>query len=91
MILADGPLLSLENMPFELESAQPSRARSIRASNLKQAVHLFERDYINEQLEKNHYHRGNTSKALGIGEATLYRKMNQLGIDLKEGGKLIRP
>jgi DNA-binding NtrC family response regulator len=27
------------------------------------------------------YHRGETARALGIGEATLYRKMSQLGIE----------
>jgi DNA-binding NtrC family response regulator len=44
-------------------------------------VDEFERGYIIDQLVKNKYHRGKTAKSLGIGEATLYRKMNQLGIE----------
>jgi DNA-binding NtrC family response regulator len=47
---------------------------------LRKAVDEFERNYIMDQLTRHNYHRGRTAKALGVGEATLYRKMNQLGI-----------
>ncbi len=52
-----------------------------KESTLKSAVEDFERRFIISQLEKHHHHRGRTAKALGIGEATLYRKMGRYGID----------
>ncbi|MBN1560044.1 hypothetical protein JW998_07320 [candidate division KSB1 bacterium] len=36
--------------------------------------------YIIDQLARHNYHRGKAARALGIAEATLYRKMHQLEI-----------
>ncbi|MBN2000255.1 sigma-54-dependent Fis family transcriptional regulator [candidate division KSB1 bacterium] len=75
MIFSDGTCLKIltgDDVP-----QQPIK----KISNLKSAVEDFERCFIMNQLEKNKYHRGQTAKALGIGEATLYRKMSQYGID----------
>ncbi len=80
MIFADGPELTLETLPPE--SINPIKKMQVKeAATLKNAVDDFERHYIIDQLMKNNYHRGRTAKALGIGEATLYRKMNQLNIE----------
>ncbi|MBN1481183.1 sigma-54-dependent Fis family transcriptional regulator [candidate division KSB1 bacterium] len=80
MIFASGSELTMETLPPE--SINPIRREHlVQATTLKKAVEEFERRYIIEQLTKNKYHRSNTAKALGIGEATLYRKMNQLGIE----------
>lgn len=80
LIFAAGNELTLEALPPE--SINPiKKDRLKQAATLKQAIEEFERSYIIDQLRKNAYHRAKTAKALGIGEATLYRKMNQLGIE----------
>jgi len=64
------------------ESINPIKKIELKqAPSLKKAVEEFERQYIVDQLSKHKYHRGKTAKALGVGEATLYRKMNQLDIE----------
>jgi DNA-binding NtrC family response regulator len=79
MIFASGWELTTEHLPPE--SMNPLKVRTLKNSaSLKQAVEDFERDYILEELAKNEFHRGKTARALGVGEATLYRKMGQLNI-----------
>lgn len=79
MIFASGDELTLESLPPD--SAHPMKRSAVKNGlPLKKAVEEFERHYILEQLAKHSYHRGNTARALGIGEATLYRKMARLGI-----------
>jgi two-component system response regulator PilR (NtrC family) len=85
MIFSRGDELTMETLPPD--SINPIRKVTIKeAASLKKAVEEFERQYIVNQLAKNEYHRSRTAKSLGIGEATLYRKMNQLNIeDLSPG------
>jgi DNA-binding NtrC family response regulator len=80
MIMTDGPVLLPDALPVESGSAMPPHSHFFATFPLKKAVQLFERAFIIHQLEQHHFHRGKTAKALGIGEATLYRKMSQLGI-----------
>jgi DNA-binding NtrC family response regulator len=43
----------------------------------------FERATVLSELERNHRHITNTAKALGLERSHLYKKCQQLGIDLK--------
>jgi len=43
----------------------------------------FERETILAELERNHRHITNTAKALGLERSYLYKKCQQLGIDLR--------
>jgi len=79
MIFASGNELSDENLPSSL--SQTDVIKVSKAPNLKRAVENFEREYIKNELAANDYHRGKTAASLGIGEATLYRKMSQLAIE----------
>ncbi len=79
MIFATGPELTMDHLPPE--SINPIKTFSTATSNLKTAVEHFERGLIAEKLAAYNFHRGKTARALGIGEATLYRKMKQLGIE----------
>jgi two-component system response regulator PilR (NtrC family) len=84
MIFAQGEIIRLEDLPAELRPAEASAWRLGEADSLRSAVDQFEREFIREQLIKNNYHRGKTAAALGIGEATLYRKMNEYGLSYLE-------
>lgn len=46
-------------------------------------VNEFERATVLAELERNHRHITNTAKALGLERSHLYKKCQQLGIDLK--------
>ena len=81
MIFAKGNRLSMKDLPHDIIHLPPSRSSAAESSTLKKAVEQFEREFILAQLAKHGYHRGHTARSLGIGAATLYRKMNQLGIE----------
>jgi two-component system nitrogen regulation response regulator NtrX len=49
---------------------------------LSQRVEAFERETILAVLKQNHHHMTNTAKALGLERSHLYKKCQQLGIDL---------
>jgi DNA-binding NtrC family response regulator len=79
MIFANGEILRATDLPKEVLSLREPR-KIPNASTLKGAVEEFEKEVIRTQLEANQGHRGKTAQALGISEATLYRKLSELGI-----------
>jgi transcriptional regulator with PAS, ATPase and Fis domain len=44
---------------------------------LRTAVETFEKQYLKNALDRNHWHRGNTAGQLNIPSRTLYRKMKK--------------
>ncbi|MBV8475907.1 MAG: sigma-54-dependent Fis family transcriptional regulator [Acidobacteria bacterium] len=67
-------------LPFSLDSALPSFA----SGPLSERVQGFERETILAELKRNHFHITNTAKALDLERSHLYKKCEQLGIDLSE-------
>jgi two-component system, NtrC family, nitrogen regulation response regulator NtrX len=67
-------------------AAAPSLAASGVAATgpLAQRVEGFERQAILEEITRQNYHITNTAKALGLERSHLYKKCQQLGIDLRE-------
>ena len=51
---------------------------------LAQRVEGFERQMILDEIKRQNYHITNTAKALGLERSHLYKKCQQLGIDLRE-------
>ena len=56
---------------------------AITAVPLSEQVASFEREAILTELERQHHHITNTAKALGLERSHLYKKCEQLGIDLR--------
>jgi two-component system, NtrC family, nitrogen regulation response regulator NtrX len=50
---------------------------------LAQRVEMFERETLLAELRRNRHHMTNTAKALGLERSHLYKKCQQLGIDLR--------
>ncbi|HEX4001650.1 MAG TPA: sigma-54 dependent transcriptional regulator [Candidatus Acidoferrales bacterium] len=50
---------------------------------LAERVEAFERETLLAELKKNRHHMTNTAKALGLERSHLYKKCQQLGIDLR--------
>jgi DNA-binding NtrC family response regulator len=60
-----------------------SRPLEFMAGALGQRVEAFERETLLAELKRNHNHMTNTAKALGLERSHLYKKCQQLGIDLR--------
>ena len=50
-------------------------------------VEQFERETILAELKRHQYHVTNTAKALGLERSHLYKKAEQLGIDMQAARK----
>jgi len=60
---------------------------SLSSGPLAQRVDAFERETLLAELNRNHHHMTNTAKALGLERSHLYKKCQQLGIDLRSERK----
>jgi two-component system, NtrC family, nitrogen regulation response regulator NtrX len=56
---------------------------ALASGMLSQRVEAFERETILAVLKQNRHHMTNTAKALGLERSHLYKKCQQLGIDLR--------
>jgi two-component system, NtrC family, nitrogen regulation response regulator NtrX len=56
---------------------------ALASGMLSQRVEAFERETLLAVLKQNHHHMTNTAKALGLERSHLYKKCQQLGIDLR--------
>jgi two-component system nitrogen regulation response regulator NtrX len=50
---------------------------------LAERVEAFERETLLAELKRNHHHMTNTARSLGLERSHLYKKCQQLGIDLR--------
>lgn len=60
---------------------------SAATGNLSSRVEQFEREQILAEIKRQSHHVTNTAKALGLERSHLYKKCQQLGIDLREERK----
>jgi two-component system, NtrC family, nitrogen regulation response regulator NtrX len=87
LLLADG---EVHRDAVELALPNAKKAGAGGASSfslhgpLSERVAGFERETILAELERNHHHVTNTAKALGVERSQLYKKCQQLGIDLRQ-------
>jgi DNA-binding NtrC family response regulator len=83
MLLAADGHVSLDTVHLVLP--QPGRAQASLASSgtLTERVQSFEREVILAELKRSHHHITNSAKALGLERSHLYKKAEQLGIDLR--------
>ena len=90
LLLADGEI-DREAVALALpasQHAQDSRTASTGAGSactgpLAQRVQEFERATVLAELERNHHNVTQTARALGLERSHLYKKCQQLGIDLQ--------
>jgi len=54
---------------------------------LARRLEAFEREVLLAELRRNHHHMTNTARALGLERSHLYKKCQQLGIDLQSERK----
>jgi two-component system, NtrC family, nitrogen regulation response regulator NtrX len=90
LLLATGDVIDAETVARALPRATVSvspRASAfsaaLRTGPLAGRVEAFERETLLEELKLHHHHMTNTAKALGLERSHLYKKCQQLGIDLR--------
>ena len=85
MLLATDGEVTLETVRSALPSA-PATFLSTGASSgiLAERVQNFEREVIFAELKRSNYHITNAAKALGLERSHLYKKAEQLGIDIQK-------
>jgi two-component system, NtrC family, nitrogen regulation response regulator NtrX len=67
-------------------SAGPNGAGSgtTHAGTLAERTEAFERETLLEEIRRNNFHMTNVAKSLGLERSHLYKKCQQLGIDLQQ-------
>jgi two-component system, NtrC family, nitrogen regulation response regulator NtrX len=63
--------------------AAPAAGTAPMSGTLSERVAATERDAILSELNRNHFHISNTAKSLGLERSHLYKKCQQLGINLR--------
>jgi two-component system, NtrC family, nitrogen regulation response regulator NtrX len=66
-------------LPF---SGKGFSASAPTAGSLSERMEAFERELVHQELERHRYRMTETAKALGLERSHLYKKCQQLGIDL---------
>jgi len=62
-------------------------ASALGSGPLTQRLESFEREVLLSELRRHHHHMTNTARALGLERSHLYKKCQQLGIDLQSERK----
>jgi two-component system, NtrC family, nitrogen regulation response regulator NtrX len=89
LLLAGGDTLDVEAVERGLPREPASRAAGANGDRppadgpLAIRVEAFERETLLAELKRHHHHMTNTAKALGLERSHLYKKCQQLGIDLR--------
>ena len=79
MILAEGDRITLDDLPFSIVAS--SQNHPAFTYDLKDALRQFEKQHILRVLDHVGQHRKEAAKLLDISLSSLYRKIEELGIE----------
>jgi two-component system NtrC family response regulator len=80
MIFCDRQVIGNQDLPMELQETR-KMSELIGHGNLRQSVKEFEKISILSVLEEVSFDKKKASSILGLSKSSLYRKMEELGID----------
>jgi DNA-binding NtrC family response regulator len=83
ILLAPSPEVTVDTVATALPQASAAQPSFAGAGTLAERAQSFEREVILAELERCHFHVTNTAKALGLERSHLYKKAEQLGIDMR--------
>jgi DNA-binding NtrC family response regulator len=88
LLLSGGEVITAEEVNLALPAARNGEAASSAGSGpLAQRLESFEREVLLAELRRHHHHMTNTARALGLERSHLYKKCQQLGIDIQSERK----
>ena len=88
LLLSGAETITAEEVNLALPPARNGEAVSAAGSGpLTQRLESFEREVLLAELRRHHHHMTNAARALGLERSHLYKKCQQLGIDLQSERK----
>ena len=88
LLLSGGEAITADEVNLALPPARNGEPASDAASGtLAQRMESFEREVLLAELRRQHHHMTNAARALGLERSHLYKKCQQLGIDLRSERK----
>ncbi|MBV8052455.1 MAG: sigma-54-dependent Fis family transcriptional regulator [Acidobacteriaceae bacterium] len=84
LLLAPGDQITAETVRTALPATE-SQLENTSFGPLADRVQTFEREAIVAELKRHNYHVTNAAKALGLERSHLYKKAEQLGIEIQKG------
>jgi two-component system nitrogen regulation response regulator NtrX len=84
MLLATGSEVDSVTVQSVLAPATTSSNAGLGSGPLANRVENFERDVILAELKRTNFHITNAARALGLERSHLYKKAEQLGIDIRQ-------
>ena len=88
LLLSAAETITEEEVNLALPAPRNGEAVSSAGSGpLTQRLEAYEREVLLAELRRNHHHMTNTARALGLERSHLYKKCQQLGIDLQSERK----
>ena len=87
-LLSSGETITADEVNLALPAAHDGEASSSQTTGpLSERLESFEREVLLAELRRHHHHMTNTARALGLERSHLYKKCQQLGIDLRSERK----
>lgn len=83
VIFCDGDFITIDHLPDYLHPESAETSTLIGAGTLKDAVHNFERQFIQQTLAAYNQNKEAAAKILGVSLSSLYRKIEELNIPSK--------
>ena len=84
LLLSDAETIAAEDVTLALPAPRADdAATAVGSGPLAQRMEAFEREVLLSELRRNQHHMTNTARALGLERSHLYKKCQQLGIDLR--------
>jgi two-component system nitrogen regulation response regulator NtrX len=88
LLLSIAESITAEEVALALPASRNGETGSSTGSGtLTQRLESFEREVLLAELRRHHHHMTNTARALGLERSHLYKKCQQLGIDLQSERK----
>jgi two-component system, NtrC family, nitrogen regulation response regulator NtrX len=84
LLLAAGDIVDADAVRLALPASGGAGAPAmLQTGTLAERVEAFEREVLLAELKRHNHHMTNTARALGLERSHLYKKCQQLGIDLR--------
>ncbi len=87
MLLAEDARVDRHSVELALPAAVTSGQPAPSSGTLADRVEAFERELLLAELRRNKYHMTETAKSLGLERSHLYKKCQQLGVDVQAARK----
>ena len=84
MLLAPGNEVDSQTVRSVLAPSADGASGSFGSGTLSDRVEGFEREVILAELKRSNFHMTNTARVLGLERSHLYKKAEQLGIDIRK-------